>query len=202
MIVAIHGAEGTPAQWDPLRELLPGEELLARAAPTALDVDYRPSQMAELVGDAFAGAAAVVGFSWGASVAARFAAAHPERVEALALVQGGHVDFRHLDGYAPPASREAAVAEHGLGGALHWALVSEPNEEIWPALQAAAYPLLLFASAMVDRFAAAVPRAEIVRDTGHDIGTRPSRAGSQTVACINAGDRRSVSSRSPVAGSK
>src|SRR5690348_13412709 len=111
--------------------------------------------MAELVADAFTGSAELVGFSWGASVAARLAAAHPERVEALVLVQGAHVDFAHLDGYEAPESREAVVAEHGLGGALHWGLLSEPNEEIWPTLQAGTYPLVLLASAMTEWFAAA-----------------------------------------------
>jgi hypothetical protein len=44
-----------------------------------------------------------------------------------------------------------------------------PNEEIWPALEAATYPLVLVASAMCDRFANAVPRAQIERGAGHEI---------------------------------
>jgi hypothetical protein len=47
--------------------------------------------------------------------------------------------------------------------------VSEPNEEIWPVLEAGSYPLALVASAMTEHFAEAVPRAEIVRGSGHEI---------------------------------
>jgi len=82
------------------------------------------------------------------------------------------------------------AAEHGLGGALHWGLLSEPNEDPWPTLQVGRYPLLLLASAMTERFAAAVPHAEIVRGTGHEIDYA-------TVA-----SRLAASRRSPVPGSK
>jgi hypothetical protein len=61
------------------------------------------------------------------------------------------------------------VAGHGLGGALQWGLLCEPNEEIWPALEAGPYPLALIAGAMTERFEAAVPRAEIVCGSGHEI---------------------------------
>jgi hypothetical protein len=50
VIVAIHGAGDAPAQWDRLRASLPNEELLAWAAPTALDVDYRPAERGDLAG--------------------------------------------------------------------------------------------------------------------------------------------------------
>lgn len=179
MIVCIHGAGDSPAQWDPLRLLLPGEVILAPAAPVDPMLDLRPSVVAEsLVPHE---RAALVGFSWGASVAARFAAAHPELVTALALVEGGQVDFRDVP-HDPPTA--------GLDAALYQGLVEEPNAETWPALQRAEYPLLLVASAMSERFAAAVPRAEITPGTGHEIDYA-------TVASWLDG-----SSRSPVAGSK
>jgi pimeloyl-ACP methyl ester carboxylesterase len=168
-VVCLHGAGDGPEQWDPLRPALPDWDVLTPAAPTDLAFDYRPSVVAELIGTEFDGAACLVGFSWGASIAARLASAHPERVQALVLVEGVHVDFVDLPGYEAPASREEIVAEHGLDGGLHWGLVVEPNAETWPALQAASYPLLLVASAMTETFAAAVPRAEIAPGHGHEI---------------------------------
>jgi pimeloyl-ACP methyl ester carboxylesterase len=168
-VVCLHGAGDEPEQWEPLRRLLPEWDVLIPAAPTDLSFDYRPSVVAELAGERFDGAAFLAGFSWGASVAARFACAHPERVQGLVLVDGAHVDFSDLPGYEPPVSRDELVAEHGLDGALHWGLVAEPNRDTWPALQAASYPVLLVASTMTEPFAAAVPRAEIVPGNGHEI---------------------------------
>jgi pimeloyl-ACP methyl ester carboxylesterase len=179
VIVCLHGAGDTAAQWDPLRRLLPDEEIRAPAAPVDPTLDLRPSVVAEsLVPHE---RVALVGFSWGASVAARFAVAHPRLVAALALVEGGHVDFRDVP-HEPPTD--------GLDAALYRGLVEEPNAETWPALQRAGYPLLLIASAMSERFAAAVPRAEIVPGAGHRIDYA-------TVASWLVGSRRS-----PVAGSK
>jgi pimeloyl-ACP methyl ester carboxylesterase len=168
-VVCLHGSGDGPESWAPLRRELPEWEVLAPAAPDDLSYDYRPSAIAELLGREFEGAACLAGFSWGASVVARLAAAHPERVQGLVLVEGGHVDFADLPDFEPPDDRDALVAEYGLDGARLWGLLAEPNKATWPALEAGTYPVLLVASAMADSFAAAVPRAEIVPGRGHEI---------------------------------
>jgi pimeloyl-ACP methyl ester carboxylesterase len=168
-VVCWHGSGDGPEIWEPLRRGLPEWDVLTPAAPNDLEFDHRPSIVAELLGDGFDGAAFLAGFSWGASLAARFATRHPERVRGLVLVEGGHLDFADVPDFDPPDDRDALVAEFGVDGARLWGLLAEPNKETWPALQAASYPLLLVASAMTESFAAAVPRAEIVPGHGHEI---------------------------------
>jgi pimeloyl-ACP methyl ester carboxylesterase len=168
-VVCWHGSGDGPENWEPLREALPHWEVVTPRAPYDLAVDQRPSAMAELLGAQFEGAAYLAGFSWGGSLAARFAAAHPARVLGLALVEGGHVDFVDLPDFDPPGDRDALVRAIGVEGARVWGLLEEPNRAVWPALQAASYPLLLVGSAMTESFAAAVPRAEIVTGQGHEI---------------------------------
>jgi pimeloyl-ACP methyl ester carboxylesterase len=168
-VVCWHGSGDGPELWAPLRDALPDWNVVTPQAPRDLDVDQRPSAMSERLAAAMDGPVHLAGFSWGASLAARFAAAHPERILGLALVEGGHLDFTDLPDFEPPETADPLIAELGVEGARVWGLLEEPNRETWPALQAATYPLLLVGSAMTERFASAVPRAEVVPGTGHVI---------------------------------
>ena len=138
--------------------------------------DYLPSRLAAFAARLLdgVGVAACVwcGFSWGASVGCRFAAQFPGRTRALALLEGGHVDFRDLPGFQPPASLAAAVAADGLQGALRWGLVQEPATATYDALRAAGTPVLLVTATAgrsslafdpAERLRAAVPQATVER---------------------------------------
>src|SRR5207253_245020 len=151
-----HGAGDTGAQFERAGRTLATEADLFVVAPDAPghgdtpplgDDDYRPSRLGALAAallDAL-GLEKVVfaGFSWGGSVGCHFAADFPRRTRALALIEGGHIDFRDVVEYEPPSSREAAVAAHGLEGALHWGSLQEPAAATYTALCAAGTPVLL-----------------------------------------------------------
>lgn len=79
------------------------------ATPAGDPDSFRPTQLAgaaaELLSELEIDRAAFLGFSWGGRVGVWFAARFPERLTALALVEGGH------HGSRPPAGLEAAIAE-------------------------------------------------------------------------------------------
>jgi pimeloyl-ACP methyl ester carboxylesterase len=153
--------------------------------------DYRPSRLADLVLDV-ADAHGVdrfvyMGHSWGGSIGAHLGARHPNRLDGIVLLDGGHVDIkvprllrrvlverferRYRDGIFEPdgdlaaSSRAAAWALHGL--------MSEPPSKIHERITV---PVLLLvpvhaaASEDVRRFHKAVPHAVVEGvDSGHDI---------------------------------
>jgi pimeloyl-ACP methyl ester carboxylesterase len=79
------------------------------ASPAGDADSFRPTRLAEaaaeLLDDLGIDWAAFLGFSWGGRVGVWFAARFPERVTALALVEGGHY------GLGAPTGLEAAIAE-------------------------------------------------------------------------------------------
>lgn len=78
-------------------------------SPAPAADELRPSRLADtavaLLSELGVERAAFLGFSWGARVGCWFAARFPDRVTALALVEGGH------HGSLPPTGLEAAIAE-------------------------------------------------------------------------------------------
>jgi pimeloyl-ACP methyl ester carboxylesterase len=157
---------------------VPGHGRSPEAEPEA----YVPSRIvALLVGllDELAiGAAALVGFSWGASICCHLAARHPERAVSVVLLEGGHIDFedvRDFDPAALPAADDVAAAM-GLG------LVREPVVPTYRPLRESAVPLLLvtafrdeaLAELRIDplaRLEREIPQATIARVStqGHDL---------------------------------
>jgi pimeloyl-ACP methyl ester carboxylesterase len=91
-----------------LRVIAPDPPGHGRSAAREPDA-FRPSRLAaaaaELLAELGVERAAFVGFSWGGRVGCWFAARHPERTTALALVEGGH------QGSSAPTGLEAAIAE-------------------------------------------------------------------------------------------
>lgn len=163
------------ADEDGLLVLAPDAPGHGRTPPLPYE-DYLPSHLAVFAAHLLdvVGIASCVwcGFSWGASVGCRFAAQFPERTRALALLEGGHVDFGDLPGFTPPQSLAAEVAAHGLDGALRWGLVQEPATATYSALRAAGTPVLLVTAERAastlpfdaaERLRAAVPQAVVER---------------------------------------
>jgi pimeloyl-ACP methyl ester carboxylesterase len=183
--------------------------------------------LAGLIEQLETGPCVVLGHSWGALVGCHMAAAHPELVDALVLLHGGHrrASAEHgdraqtledhvataraeaqsfaswdefhevLSGHFPKLSATTAEAFRAgmserdgrivdtmspemIGAATHGLLEADPAET-WPALAACDVRVLLLAGgrgmgaeerAALDRFAAAVPRADVrvLEDTGRD----------------------------------
>lgn len=134
-----------------------------------------------------------LGFSWGATVGCWFAALHPERTLALALVEGGHIDFADIPGFRADSTldefisaAEAAAATEGaafgshtpaVAGAMIHGLCQEPGTTAFPRLAAAGVPVLFVGarqdepSAPVERLSRLVPQTEVVElaSRGHDL---------------------------------
>jgi pimeloyl-ACP methyl ester carboxylesterase len=91
-----------------LRVIAPDPPGHGRSPAVAAD-ELRPSRLATmaaaLLSELGVEQAAFLGFSWGARVGCWFAARFPDRVTALALVEGGH------HGSLPPTGLDAAIAE-------------------------------------------------------------------------------------------
>jgi pimeloyl-ACP methyl ester carboxylesterase len=128
------------------------------------------------------------GFAWGACIACSFAAAYPERTRGLVLIEPGIVDS-HDDASFRDRALDELVAEHGVDGALHWALWREPVTAAYPALRRHAMPVLIVTDTRrhyrestgfdpVERLRREVPHAEVreVQTThGHDLLAHDSR---------------------------
>jgi pimeloyl-ACP methyl ester carboxylesterase len=147
----------------------------------------------EILDELDAARAVFVGFSWGATVGCWFAALHPERTIALALVEGGHFDFadirdfrtdRALDEFIADAEASAAREGEGFGshtpavaGAMVYGLCREPATDSYSRLAESRTPVLFVgargnaSSAEVERLSRLVPQSKIVQlsCSGHEL---------------------------------
>jgi pimeloyl-ACP methyl ester carboxylesterase len=174
------GREGVPLVfWHALGPVASGAEL-SEIAPFLVDAGFRPvaidgpgfgrspllpperHQIASLVAllhglldELELDRPVLMGHSWGGVVVLSYAAAHPDDVRALVLLDSGHVDYHQL----PTA----------------------PFSDAWPRLAEGEIPTLLLLATepphgdqyreCIDRFRAAVPHAEVrwVDGAGHGI---------------------------------
>lgn len=144
-VLLLHGVGGNAWIWDPvatrLRELLPVHRLVAIDGRDGGDTDHPPTGyererfVADVVAvhDALGGEPMVlVGHSRGGWLAALVAAAHPERVARLVLVDPARLAFASADdGDAFYAGVRAALGPfESEAAALAWARSTEP-EAAW-----------------------------------------------------------------------
>ncbi len=121
----------------------------------------------------------VMGHSWGGAVAVRYAAAHPEDVRAVVLLDSGHLDYCDLPDVDADRPVEAWIADvearddprraQARGRAMSGLL--DRVSSAWPALAEHGIPTLLFLATEpphvldnrrhIGRFEAAVPQAEV-----------------------------------------
>ena len=121
----------------------------------------------------------VMGHSWGGAVAVRYAAAYPEDVRAVVLLDSGHLDYRDLPDVDADRPVEAWIADvearddprraEARGRAMSGLL--DRVSGAWPALAEHGIPTLLFLATEpphvldnrrhIGRFEAAVPQAEV-----------------------------------------
>src|SRR5437870_7425856 len=93
LVVVLHGGPGAPGSAAGLARLLGSrfrvlEPLQRRSGAVPLTVARHVADLAEVAPEG----AAIVGWSWGAMLALSFAAAHPDRVQSIALVACGTYD--------------------------------------------------------------------------------------------------------------
>jgi pimeloyl-ACP methyl ester carboxylesterase/DNA-binding CsgD family transcriptional regulator len=100
-----------------------GTGLSDRTGPHEFSVDAETETVAALANELGLDTLSLLGISWGGSTAVVFAARHPERVRALALV-GGYANGR---GIAPQALRESMVATVEA----HWGAGSRMLADVW-----------------------------------------------------------------------
>jgi pimeloyl-ACP methyl ester carboxylesterase len=121
----------------------------------------------------------VMGHSWGGAVAVRYAAAYPEDVRAVVLLDSGHLDYCDLPDVDADRPVEAWIADvegrddprraEARGRAMSGLL--DRVSGAWPALAEHGIPTLLFLATEpphvldnrrhIGRFEAAVPQAEV-----------------------------------------
>jgi pimeloyl-ACP methyl ester carboxylesterase len=153
---------------------VPGHGRSPRAEPSA----YRPTAvvalLTELLDELAIESAALVGFSWGASIACHLAARRPGRARSLVLLEGGHLDFQDLADFDPATLPTTEDVESAMGRGL----VAEAVVSTYPALKDSGVPILLVtalrdeavAELRVDplaRLRREVPQAEVARVPGH-----------------------------------
>ena len=131
----------------------------------------------------------VMGHSWGGAISVRYAAAHPDDVRALVLLDSGHIDYRDLADVDPDRPVEEWVAEvearedprraEARGRAMSG--LTDRVSDAWPALTEHEIPTLLFLATEpphvlenrrhIARFEAAVPQADVrwPEGAGHGI---------------------------------
>jgi pimeloyl-ACP methyl ester carboxylesterase len=196
-----HGAGDAAGQFEQSARVLADEDGLRVLAPDCpghggspplADDDYRPSRLAGTAAallDALELPAAIwTGFSCGASIGCRFAAAYPERTRALVLLEGGFVDFRDVPGDAERLLAEL-VAAQGVERALQEGLRQEPVTDTYGALRERGVPVLLVTDARdhwserlgfdpIERLRAEVPQTQVERvetPHGHDLLSHDAR---------------------------
>jgi pimeloyl-ACP methyl ester carboxylesterase len=186
VVLFVHGSGGDSGHAKPLATALearwrvvapdvPGHGRSPRAEPEAYAPSHIVALLAGLLDELTIGVAALVGFSWGASISCHFAARHPERAESLVLLEGGHVDFRDVRDFDPAA----IPAGEDVGVAMGRGLVREPVAPTYAALRESRVPLLLV-TALADealeqlrvdplaRLEREVPQAEVSRVSPRD----------------------------------
>ena len=205
-ILSWHGAGGSSADY---AEIAP--ELADRLAARVVAIDapghaqspappadaFRPSALAalatEILDELEVEQTVFLGFSWGATVGCWLAALHPERTLALALVEGGHVDFGDLSDFRTNRALAAFIAEAervaaregaafgshtpAVAGAMVHGLCREPAAAAYSRIAAAGTPTLFVGAGTEDtlgsleRLARLVPQIEIVRlaAAGHEL---------------------------------
>jgi pimeloyl-ACP methyl ester carboxylesterase len=161
------------------------------ASPPLADDDYRPTRLAAVAAGVLdeVGLAQAIwcGFSWGASIGVRFAAAYPQRTRALVLLDGALVDFRD-----DPALPEPAATDESLGTKLERGLRAEPTADVLDALRP--FPVLVLTGTAdawrkrlsfdpVERFRSHVPGADVRELEGgvHDLLGRDVRNVARTI---------------------
>jgi pimeloyl-ACP methyl ester carboxylesterase len=129
-----------------------------------------------------------IGHSWGGAIAVRYAAAHPENVSALVLLDSGHIDYADLPGVDVDRPVEDWVEEvRGRDGVRAEARgramsgLTARVSDAWPVLAERGIPTLLLLATEpphvdqnrehVGRFQEAVPHAEVrwAENAGHGI---------------------------------
>jgi pimeloyl-ACP methyl ester carboxylesterase len=173
------------ADEDGLRVLAPDAPGHGQSPPLA-DRDYRPSRVATIAAgllDALGIEQTIwCGFSWGASVGCRFAAADPSRTRALVLIEGAFVDFRD-----DPTLPKPPADDTSLEADLQRGLRAEPTAEVYDALRN--LPLFLLTTSArawqerlgfdpIERFRSHVPQAdvrEVENEHGHQLLAHDAR---------------------------
>jgi pimeloyl-ACP methyl ester carboxylesterase len=151
---------------------------------------YHPHALADLVplvlDTVGVDRAAFVGFSWGGDVGCHVAARHAERLTALVVLDAGYWDppFDPQLPYEEYLARNDALARTthrvvvapSVVAAVEHGTSQAPPSTTWPRLAASSLPVLLVAQARasdadLERFASAVPEAELLRPAcvGHDV---------------------------------
>jgi pimeloyl-ACP methyl ester carboxylesterase len=101
-----YGRELAPAlvarRWRLLAPDAPGYGLTPPRGPDAYELDTLADLLLELAGER----AALIGHSWGGAVALCAAAARPDSVSAVVLLDSGHFDFQDLEDVDPDATLE------------------------------------------------------------------------------------------------
>lgn len=128
-----------------------------------------------------------IGYSWGGSVGVHVAARFPDRIRALALLDGGYLVAKDDPDYNPDTDYEDELAElrrraeageswdapHEVIGAAMVASRKAPCPPLYPALHASGIPVLLahateppelrvLRRAAIERFRAGLPEAQVV----------------------------------------
>jgi pimeloyl-ACP methyl ester carboxylesterase len=160
----------------------------------AYELDHMAGLLAQVAKEAAEGPYVVAGHSWGAALAVRIAATHPDEVRGLVLLDGGHFDHADLPDADPAQTVEqtqAEMAELGwrespaslrAAAAAMTALMRGRSSPSYPAIAASGLPVLLLTATEprqrrldnVTRTAhlrAALPRAraESLARCGHDV---------------------------------
>jgi lipase len=115
-LLAIHGITSSSRVWEPLARALPDRRILApdlrgrgrsRDLPPSTGLRHHADDLAALLDERALGPVPVVGHSMGAFVAVALAAARPDLVASLLLVDGGY-----------PLTRPPGVSDDDLAGTV------------------------------------------------------------------------------------